>query len=259
MYWCDIVYKGNLDSMKHCINCNKNKELKEFYIQRLSSDGRRKICRNCSVKLKKESKEKRLQERKEKIEINIKLSEIDKKEKQKRKNQKQLNVDGLQLCYQCGITKELEKFVKKPTKQYLSGRSSTCKKCHSLNQSNYMKERKKTDIIFKLKCNLRTRINNAMNQYIKKGIFKIKHGSAVKDLGCSLEEFKIHLESLFKFGMNWNNYGNKEGQWSLDHILPLSKIDLTNKDEFLRANHYTNLQPLWHFDNIKKGNSVNTP
>jgi len=111
----------------------------------------------------------------------------------------------------------------------------------------YVKEKHKTDPVFKLRRNLRTRLGGILKN-------KRKVGSAVKDLGCTGEELKLYLETLFEPGMSWKNYGNKEGQWSIDHIIPLSKVDLTNREEFLKVCHYTNLQPMWHIDNIKKSN-----
>lgn len=61
-------------------------------------------------------------------------------------------------------------------------------------------------------------------------------------------ELKSYLETLFKPGMTWNNYG----QWELDHIIELSTFDLTNRDQFLLAAHYTNLQPLWKAEHHNK-------
>lgn len=137
---------------------------------------------------------------------------------------------------------------------YRKSNSETIKvKQKAYRQSNkksrnaHIRSRRKTDIQFRLMRNLRNRLHSALKN-------KQKRGSAVRDLGCTGEELKLHLESLFEPGMSWNNYGNKEGQWSIDHIIPLSKVDLTNKEEFLKVNHYTNLRPMWHIDNIKKGN-----
>jgi hypothetical protein len=111
------------------------------------------------------------------------------------------------------------------------------------------KERRKTDIQFRLKCNLR----NRLYFYIKG---KVKVGSAIKDLGCTVEELKIHLEKQFKEGMSWENYGNKNAHWSVDHILPMSRFDLTNREQLVKACNYMNLQPMWHIENIKKGNKT---
>lgn len=108
--------------------------------------------------------------------------------------------------------------------------------------SEYVKRRTRTDIIFKLRRNLRIRLRAALKR-------NTKTGSAVKDLGCSIEELKIYLQSKFTEGMSWDNYG----KWHIDHIIPLSKVDLTNETELKKAVHYTNLQPLWALDNIRKG------
>jgi hypothetical protein len=65
------------------------------------------------------------------------------------------------------------------------------------------------------------------------------------------EEFKKHIESQFTEGMNWGNYGNKiETDWSIDHIIPISTANTL--EEVKKLNHYTNLQPLWHIENIQK-------
>lgn len=73
-----------------------------------------------------------------------------------------------------------------------------------------------------------------------------------KMLGCSLEELKLHLESLFVTGMTWDNYGRYG--WHIDHIKPLSLFDLCDPNQQSIACHYTNLQPLWAKDNLSKGN-----
>jgi hypothetical protein len=116
-------------------------------------------------------------------------------------------------------------------------------KDHLEEKKKYNNQRRKTNIQFRLACNLRNRL-----RYALKGKFKC--GSAVRNLGCSLDDLKKHLESQFQPGMTWDNRG-KNG-WHLDHIIPLSKFNLQDRQQFLIANNYTNLQPLWAKDNWSK-------
>lgn len=81
-----------------------------------------------------------------------------------------------------------------------------------------------------------------------------KSGSAVRNLGCTISRLKSHLENQFKEGMSWDNWGRKG--WHIDHIKPLSSFDLNDSEQLKIACHYTNLQPLWAFDNISKGAKV---
>ena len=111
----------------------------------------------------------------------------------------------------------------------------------------YFKNKKKTDIQFRLSCNLRKRLYHAINR-------NFKAGSAVRDLGCSISELKSYLESKFSSGMTWDNWA-LDG-WHIDHIKPLSSFDLTNRQQLLEACHYTNLQPLWATDNLIKSDKI---
>jgi hypothetical protein len=63
---------------------------------------------------------------------------------------------------------------------------------------------------------------------------------------------KKYIESKFKEGMSWDNYGVYG--WHLDHIIPLSSAK--NEEELKSLCHYTNLQPLWAFDNLSKFNKI---
>ena len=101
------------------------------------------------------------------------------------------------------------------------------------------------DIQFTIKHKLRSRLGAAI-----KGEYK--SGSAVEDLGITIDEFMKYMESLFLEGMSWGNYG----EWHIDHIVPLSSFDLTDKKQLKKACHYTNLQPLWEKDNLSKGNRL---
>ena len=111
------------------------------------------------------------------------------------------------------------------------------------NKKNYQKLKLKTDINYKLAYNLRIRLNKALNG-------NPKVGSAVKDAGCSISKLRAHLEKQFKPGMSWKNHGFYG--WHIDHIIPLSSFNLSNRKELLEACHYTNLQPLWAEENLRK-------
>ena len=67
--------------------------------------------------------------------------------------------------------------------------------------------------------------------------------------GISVAGLRHHIESQFQEGMSWENYG----KWHVDHIKPISLFNLLDPTEREAANHFTNLQPLWAEDNLKKG------
>lgn len=106
----------------------------------------------------------------------------------------------------------------------------------------YCKQRYKNDLQFKISSNLRSRLNSAIRN-------AQKSGSAVRDLGCTISEFKQYFET--KYGVNWKDYGVI---WEIDHIKPLSHFDLTNRDQLLKAVHYTNLRPMTPHQNRSEGN-----
>ena len=83
---------------------------------------------------------------------------------------------------------------------------------------------------------------------------RIKKGSAVRDLGCQINQLVEWIESQFEDGMTWENYG-KYG-WEIDHIIPLSMVDLEDEYWFRKVCHFTNLRPMWKMDNIRKRNKI---
>src|SRR5665213_2576367 len=122
-------------------------------------------------------------------------------------------------------------------------KSRDWKRLHKEELSAKVFARLQIDDNFKIAKNLRTRLQKAL-KYIWKS------GSAVRDLGCSIDFLKTYLSTRFDKDMSWDNYGT---YWEIDHIIPLSKFDLTDRDQFLKAVHYTNLQPLTVSDNRRKG------
>mgnify|MGYP001597594914 CR=1 FL=1 len=115
---------------------------------------------------------------------------------------------------------------------------------HKKENLAYLKRKYLTDIHFRLAKLLRTRLWKA----IRRGS---KGGSAVRDLGCTILELKFYLEGQFQDGMTWNNWSPTG--WHIDHKIPLDFYDLTDREQLLQAVHYTNLQPLWAGDNLRKG------
>jgi len=105
----------------------------------------------------------------------------------------------------------------------------------------------KTDVYYALSVRLRSRLGKA----VKNGY---KAGSAIDDLGCSIEFFKKYMENKFyahaETGemMSWNNYG----KWHIDNISPLANFDLTRKEQVIIVCNYKNLQPLWAEENLRK-------
>lgn len=187
-------------------------------------------------------------------------------------------------CNICKIVKPLENYTK--SSQHKSGIRNYCKECQSKMSKKYrekmadeLKLRRKT---FSLKnpekikeWSRRTyqkhgkRISKERYEKVKsdpihylkvlmrrriRGILQSKNLSKKlpsRDIvGCEYHELKLFLESKFVDGMNWEN----QGAWHIDHIIPLSSAQ--TEDEIYKLCHYTNLQPLWALDNIRKSNKM---
>lgn len=105
----------------------------------------------------------------------------------------------------------------------------------------YEKNRIKNDPLFKITKSIR----NLIGVSIKRQGFS-KNSKTITILGCTYEEFKIHLESKFEPWMSWDNKGLYNGTpnygWDVDHIIPISTA--ITEEDVIRLNHYTNLQPL---------------
>ena len=177
------------------------------------------------------------------------------------------------ICTKCKESKSLDEFYKCDRSSF--GRTCHCKVCHKAKYP-YIKKLTDEDRLIKkaaakAKVLARKKLTDE-DRLIKKENARIadnlrsrlshcvvrdsKSPSAVRDLGCSIDFLKGYLASKFQTGMSWDNYG----EWHIDHIKPLSKFNLKDRQRLLEAIHYTNLQPLWAIDNIKKSNKYkNSP
>lgn len=151
----------------------------------------------------------------------------------------EVKVDGEKICSKCGKLKFLIEYH--ICKKHTDGRESCCKSCKNVDKI----KRLKTDLNFRILENCRKRVRDAM-----KG--KDKSARTLELIGGSVELLRNHLESKFTEGMTWDNYG----EWHIDHIIPCAKFDLTNYDEQRKCFHYSNTQPLWAADNIKKSDKI---
>jgi hypothetical protein len=144
------------------------------------------------------------------------------------------------------IHKNSEK-IKKRRKIYVENNPNLFKEWYKKNKehrNNYIKNYN-LNPLNKLKNSLRSRINELMNK-------KYNNPKTIDLLGCDYQFFICYIESKFINGMSWDNYGYYG--WHLDHIIPLSLAQ--TKEELYQLFHYTNLQPLWAKDNLKKNNKI---
>ena len=161
-------------------------------------------------------------------------------------------------CTICGGHFLLEDLAKQ--KKCSFGRTSICKVCKSKLSRDWAKnnpekknrkeritykKRASKDPLFRMMKSHRTRLR----QFFRKNNYD-KNSSTTKLLGCSPEQLRNHLRSLYQPGMSDDNYG----EWHIDHIIPLSSAQ--SKKELEKLSHYTNLQPLWAIDNLQKRDSI---
>jgi hypothetical protein len=254
--------------MKICKGCKENKESYEFCKESRVRDGLQAKCRKC-VNERARLKASALSPKKTPLPIDLKRCS-------KCSIIKHINEFGksngkpISKCKECANSDSKIRRLKNPQKcreiDKKSYRNRKIKKSQLPEIKAYQKEystknrrkitkqqsqRLNEDPTLKLSKNLRNRLLQAI-----KGEYR--SGSAVDDLGCTIKELKIHIESLFyphpitNEPMTWENWGRLSGKWQIDHIMALLNFDLTDRTQFLKASHYTNLQPLWFEDHVRK-------
>ena len=112
-------------------------------------------------------------------------------------------------------------------------------------QNNWSYIKSNTDVLFKLKKNMRSRLGLFL-----KDRNVTKNNKTFHIIGCSPEFLKEYLEKQFVINMSWEN----RNEWHIDHVIPLSSAK--TEKEIYKLCHYTNLQPLWVEDNLKKSNKI---
>ena len=218
---------------KRCKICGKIKPLDEFYVNKGMADGYLNICKECVRERSRQYQQEHKEYRKEYI------HKWATENKDKIKDYRQNNSDKVKIWKDRDYLKHKEEYIERAYNYYNTHKPQILER-----EKIYMRQRRKTDIGFKILCNLRGRINHAIRYYNK--------STRTKELvGCSLDELKTYLESKFKDGMTWDSYGFRG--WHIDHIIPCATFDLTKPEEQKKCFNYKNLQPLWAEDNFKKG------
>lgn len=203
--------------MKTCSKCKIEKSFDNFYKNKLGKNGFSSRCKECFKKIVKEYKVKNKQE----------VSKYSKKYYQENKN-----------YFKHYFKKNKEKLIEYNRKYFQENK---------LYRNECFNKRRKTDPLFKLRVSIRTNISNSF----KRGNNQFRKGSKTENiLGCTIQEFTEYLKSKFSEGMTLENYG----EWHLDHIFPVSLAK--TEEEIIKLNHYTNFQPLWAEENIRKGNRL---
>lgn len=113
--------------------------------------------------------------------------------------------------------------------------------------NRWRRNRLKTCLDFRLRAYARDRLRDALAG-------TKKPDTTFNLIGCSLQEMKAHISSLWTPGMTWENYGYRG--WHIDHIIPCASFDFTDPDQIRKCFHFSNLQPLWALDNIRKGAKI---
>lgn len=114
-------------------------------------------------------------------------------------------------------------------------------------RTEHDRQRRVSDPYFRLVKNLRGRIALAISA--GKGT---KKSRSQELLGAPFSYVRLWIAAQFRDGMTWENYGD----WHVDHIVPCASFDLTDQTQQKVCFHYTNLQPLWALDNMRKGDRI---
>jgi len=164
-------------------------------------------------------------------------------------------------CTRCKKDKELSLFsINRAAKD---GLQSWCQKCMTESRSIRYKNKKPPSLepatwsayIKKwrtIPTNYEaTRIRQKNNDLIHKladDFDSVKDKTVIDIFGIDKEGLLNYFNSLFEKGMTFKNYG----AWHLDHKKGLAHFDLTKEENKKRANHYTNIRPVWGFDNFSR-------
>lgn len=150
--------------------------------------------------------------------------------------------------------------VKAQRREYHASHPEYCREWYAKNKTArnkwhnaYQRRRQQENPQLAIYAKIIRRTNDALRKHLS-GRRVTSRSRIVQLLGCEWAVFMAHIEAQFLPGMTWENHGLTG--WHFDHIMPLSAFDLTDEEQLKKGCHYTNVQPLWAADNIRKGGRV---
>lgn len=214
--------------LDYCRKCGVDRNEDTFYKNYWSNTC--KVCIRAEQKIKRDANKEKWRER-------ARLNRLKEDKEKVRKYQAEYRAKNKEKA------REYSKEWREKNKDYIKE-----------SKREYVRNRRSTDPLYKLRCNVRSLIKNT---FIRNSCKKAKKTEEI--LGCTMEFFIEYITSQFTEGMSLDNYGsckNKdcERYWELDHIYPVSKA--VSEEHLLKLNHYTNFRPLWKEDNILKYNKI---
>jgi hypothetical protein len=221
---------------KICSKCKIEKDVCEFSARKnrkCKFKSRCKLCTNENGKKYRENNSELVKSRK-------KIYYNNNSEKLNKKTREWYEKNSEKSCQQ-----KKEYYVK--NRELVLERSKLWVKNNRDKVNNYVKRKKEKTPLFKVELNIRSR----MAQYLKQKNIT-KRNKTYDIVGIDINGLKKHIEEQFENGMTWENYGMYG--WHIDHKIPLCSA--ANENELLKLFHYTNLQPLWAEDNLKKNGKL---
>ncbi len=268
-----------MNELKYCPGCKKDKPLSEFGFDKNTKDGYRRLCKVCNNAAARKylashrdiiNEKKRIQRiekgdsirlasreyyksHKEQIkESNKKYRESHKEEVAERKrNYKKRNSERWKE-YHAEYYQQHRDDLRMKQRQYreknresINAHQRMYRESHKEAINAYNRNRRSVDEKFRIITDTRGFLWSSLK-------YNRDSPKLRRLIGCSLQEFKQHLETTFKDNMTWDNYG----EWNIDHIIPCICFDVTDEIQLLKCFNYKNLQALWGKENSSKNDKL---
>jgi len=235
---------------KKCKICKKEKSFSAFSKKKGGKYGLFTMCKKCRNVLEVAYRS----DNKEKIALSSKKYRDKNKEKIAKSSKEYCKRNPEKIAagkkkYYNENKEKMDEYRVKWEQENPEKRALIVRKCCEKNKENRSirrSHRNKNDPQYKSSTLLRSRLSSALKNAKAK-----KHSNTMDLLGCNIEFFIEHIASQFTAGMSWDKFGYKGIH--LDHIKPCASFDLTDQEQQRECFHWSNLQPLWAEDNMKKG------